>query len=70
MAHKKVVARVHRRQATRHVVANKLQLALTVLRELEDGRVVPRQLAERAIKDLRAVMRWVDREKIDGAGNE
>lgn len=62
-ADRKLVARVHRRQAVRHVVANKLQLALTVLRELEEGRVVPRSLAERAIKDLRAVMRFVD---VDG----
>ena len=60
MADKKLIARVHRRQTVRHVVANKIQLALIVLRELEEGRVVPRRLAERAIKDLRAVMRFVD----------
>jgi len=57
----RLVQKVHRRQRVRHVVANKLQLALIVLQELEDGRVVPRRLAERAIKDLEAVMRFVDR---------
>ena len=56
----KFVQKIHRRQRTRHVIANKLQLALTVLRELEDGRVVPRKLAEKAIKDLEAVIEWVD----------
>ena len=58
----KLVQKVHRRQRVRHVVANKLQLALTVLGELEDKRTVPPKLIKRAIKDLRAVMRFVDGE--------
>jgi len=60
---KKLVARVHRRQATRHVVANKIQLALVVLREFEEGRIVPRRLAERAIADLEAIVKFLDRRK-------
>ena len=60
MADRRLVARVHSRQRVRHVVANKLQLALIVLRELEDERAVPPELIQRAIKDLEAVMRFVD----------
>lgn len=56
----KLVAKVHRRQAVRHVVANKLQLALTVLRELEEGRLVPRRLVERAVRDMEAVIGFID----------
>ena len=59
MEGQRLVRKVHRRQAVRHVVANKIQLALTVLRELEDGRVVPRKLAERAIKNLEEIMRFM-----------
>ena len=58
----KLIQKVHRRQHVRHVIANKIQLALTVLQELEDKRAVPRELIKRAVRDLRAVMEWVDGE--------
>lgn len=54
------VEKVHRRQRTRHLVANKLQLALTALRHLRDGGLVSRKLIERAIDDLEAIMELVD----------
>ena len=45
------------------MVGNKLTAALVVLRELENGRIVPHKLIERAIRDLRGVMSFVDRRK-------
>ena len=61
MAEQNVVRRVARAQQLRHVVANKLTLPLTVLRELHEGRAVPPRLLARAIQDLEAIMAWVDR---------
>ena len=49
-----------RAQHLRHVIANTLTLPLTVLRELHEGRTVePRALAQ-AIRDLDALLAWVD----------
>ena len=61
MADKKLVVRVHRRQRVRHVVANKVQLALTILKELESERAVEPRLIKRAILDLCAILRFLDR---------
>ena len=58
----KLVREVHRRQATRHVIANKLQLALTVLRELENEKVVQPKLIKRAAFDLKVILRFLDRQ--------
>lgn len=60
---RKLVARVHRRQAVRHVVANKLQLALLALQELREGRVVAPRLIKRAVFDLRVILRFLDRQE-------
>ena len=60
--HTKLVQKIHRRQRLRHVTANKLTAALTVLRELRDSRSVSPRLLERAIRDLEALMAWVDRQ--------
>lgn len=57
----KLPEKVHRSQGIRHVVANKLQLTLTILQELKEKRAVPRKLVDRAIGDLKAVMRFVDK---------
>ena len=57
-----VARRVARAQELRHVIANKLTLPLTVLRELNQGRAVPPRLLERAIKELEAIMTWVDQQ--------
>ena len=55
-----LVRRVARQQRLRHVVANKLTLPLTVLRELHEGRAVePRALAH-AIRDLEALVASLD----------
>ena len=59
---RKLVTRVHRRQAVRHVVANKVQLALTILKELESERAVEPRLIKRAILDLRVILRFLDRQ--------
>ena len=70
MAHKKLVARIHRRQATRHIVANKIQLALLALQELREGRVVAPKLIRRAVFDLRVILRFLDRqERSEKKGN-
>lgn len=55
------MTQIHRKQQLRHIAANKLVAALTVLRELRDSRTVSPRLVERAIKDLEALMAWVDR---------
>ncbi len=60
---KKLVARVQRRQRVRHVVANKLQLALLALQELREGRVVAPKLIKRAVFDLRVILRFLDRQE-------
>ena len=57
----KLVRKAHRAQSLRHVAANKLTLALTVLQELQEGKSVSRGVISRAIRDLKAIMRWVDR---------
>jgi hypothetical protein len=59
---KKLVQKVHRRQRVRHVVANKLQLALLALQELRDGRIVAPRLIKRAVFDLRVILRFLDRQ--------
>jgi hypothetical protein len=60
MADRKLVERVHRRQAVRHVVANKVQLALTILKELELEHAVEPRLIKRAIKDLKAIVKYLN----------
>lgn len=60
--HRIIVPQIHRKQRVRHVAANKLTAALTVLRELRDSRTVSPRLIERAIKDLEALMAWVDKQ--------
>lgn len=60
--HRTIVQQIHRRQRLRHVAANKLTAALTVLRELRDSRSVSPRLVERAISDLEALMAWVDKQ--------
>ena len=61
MPEQSLVRRVARAQQLRHVIANKLTLPLTVLRELREGRAVPPRLVAQAIQDLEALMAWVDR---------
>lgn len=56
-----IVQQVHRRQRLRHIAANKLTAALTVLRHLRDGQAVSPKLVERAIRDLEALMRRADK---------
>ena len=60
--HTKLVQKVHRKQLLRHVTANKLTAALTALRHLRESRSVSPRLVERAIRDLEALMAWVDRQ--------
>ena len=60
--HATIVQQIHHKQRLRHVTANKLTAALTVLRELRDSRSVSPRLLERAIRDLEALMAWVDRQ--------
>ncbi len=60
--HRTIVPQIHRKQRLRHLAANKLTAALTVLRELRDSRSVTPRLVERAISDLEALMAWVDRQ--------
>ena len=56
-----LVEKVHRQQRTRHFVANKITPALTVLRDLQDGKPVSPKLLKAAIVDLQALMEWVDK---------
>ena len=60
--HRTIVQQIHHRQRLRHVAANKLTAALTVLRELQDSRTVSPRLVKQAIRDLEALMAWVDRQ--------
>lgn len=60
MADRKLVARIHRRQGVRHVVANKVQLALTILKELESERTVEPRLIKRAVRDLEAIVKFMN----------
>ena len=59
----KLVEKVHRKQRTRHLVANKLTAALTALRHLREGGVVGLRLVQRAIDDLEAIMRSLDKKE-------
>ena len=60
MPQSSVVRRVARQQWLRHLVANKLTLPLTVLRELRAGRPVEPRVVAQAIRDLDALMASVD----------
>ena len=60
--HATLVQQVHRRQRLRHVMANKLTAALTALRYVQEGAPISPKLLERAIRDLEALMKLVDRE--------
>ena len=64
----KLVQKVHRRQQLRHLTANKLTAALTVLHHLREGGLVSQKLIERAIRDLEAIMESVDKNKKAGGG--
>ena len=55
-----LVRRVARAQPLRHMVANKVTLPLTVLREQHAGRAVAPGALALAIRDLEALMAWVD----------
>ena len=59
--HLNIVQQIHRKQRLRHVAANKLTAALTVLRHLRENQSVSPRLLERAIRDLEALMAWVGR---------
>ena len=61
---KKLIAKIHHRQGVRHVVANKVQLALTILKELESERAVEPRLIKRAILDLRVILRFLDKQAL------
>ena len=63
MDDRKLVSRVHRRQRVRHLAANKLTAALIALRHIEEGKEVPKQLIEIAIRDLRLVLAYLDKER-------
>jgi len=60
--HRTIVQQIHHRQRLRHVAANKLNAALIVLRDLRDSRTVSPRLVELAIRDLEALMAWVDKQ--------
>lgn len=55
-----VLQHVARTQRLRHLIANKLTLPLTVLRELRAGRAVEPRVVAQAIRDLDALMTLVD----------
>jgi len=55
-----LVEKVHQEQQLRHVLANKLTLALTVLRQLEDGKPVGQDTLRRARRDLDTAIKLVD----------
>ena len=57
----RITNRVHKKQRLRHVVANKLMLPLTVLREIQDGRLVGTRLLSQASRDLKAIEKFVER---------
>ena len=60
MSESAVVRRVARRQQLRHIVANKVTLPLTVLRELHEGRAVESRVVARAIQDLETLVASID----------
>lgn len=59
----RLVQKVHKAQRLRHITANKLTPALTVLRHLQEGKAVSPRLIQRAIQDLEAIIKWVDKKK-------
>ena len=59
--------KVHQSQLVRHVVANKITLPMTVLGELSEGKSVDIALIERAIRDLKAIIKFVEDGKEPGA---
>ena len=59
-----IVRRVARAQRLRHVVANKLTLPLTVLRELRDGRPVEPRVIEKAVQELESLMVSLDARRL------
>jgi len=52
--------KIHQSQLLRHVVANKITLPMTVLGEFSEGRSVDTALIERAIRDLKAIIQFVE----------
>lgn len=54
------VEQVHKEQAWRHVLANRLSLPLTVLSQLEAGKPVPPETLRRAIAELKEAVRVFD----------
>ena len=56
----RVLTRIHKKQRVQHVVANKVQLALTILKELESERAVEPRLIKRAVRDLEAIVSYVN----------
>ena len=60
MSESAILQRVARTQRLRHLIANKLTLPLTVLRELRAGRAVEPRVVAQAIRDLDALMTFVD----------
>ena len=52
--------KIHQSQLLRHVVANKITLPMTVLGELSEGMSVDTALIERAIRDLKAIIQFVE----------
>lgn len=63
MPESSVLRHVARAQQLRHLVANKLTLPLTVLRELQAGRSVEPRVVAQAIRDLDALMASVDAQR-------
>ena len=52
--------KIHQSQLLRHVVANKITLPMTVLGELSEGKSVDVALIEQAIRDLKAIIKFVE----------
>lgn len=64
-----LIRRVHKTQKLRHVAANKLTPALTVLRHLQEHRSANPELIRRAIQGIQVVMRRLDTEASVAFGN-
>ena len=58
-----VVRRVARAQRLCHIVANKLTLPLTVLRELRDGRAVEPRVIAKAVEELESLIASLDAQR-------
>ncbi len=52
--------KIHQSQLSRHVVANKITLPLTILGELSEGRSVNLALIKRAFRDLKAIVQFLE----------